>query len=125
MKKTFLMMIASLLLMAGSQDLRVLVMTPSPKMHCESCENKIKSNMRFEKGVKKVETNLKTQEVSITYDPKKISIWAGDQKGNITEACISVPVLIERLKNKVKRNFTQEEWNYYVGKSIPYRKIIK
>lgn len=61
--------------------------------------------------------------VNFTYDPKKISIWAGDQKGNITEACISVPVLIERLKNKVKRNFTQEEWNYYVGKGIPYETI--
>jgi len=24
----------------------------------------------------------------------------------------------------VKRNFTAEEWDYYVGKEIPYRKIM-
>lgn len=61
--------------------------------------------------------------VNFTYDPKKISIWAGDQKGNITEACISVPVLVNRLKNNIKRNFTREEWNYYVGRTIPYETI--
>ena len=61
--------------------------------------------------------------VNFTYDPKKVSIWAGDQKGNITEACISVPVLIDRLKNNIKRDFTREEWNYYVGRRIPYETI--
>jgi len=61
--------------------------------------------------------------VNFTYDPKKISIWAGDQKGNITEACISVPVLVNRLKNNIKRDFTREEWNYYVGRRIPYETI--
>ncbi len=55
----------------GASNLRILVVTPTPAMHCESCENKIKSNMRFEKGVKKVETSLERQEVSITYDAKK------------------------------------------------------
>ena len=47
------------------------LLTPTPQMHCESCETKIKSNMRFEKGVKKIETNIERQEVTITYDPKK------------------------------------------------------
>lgn len=58
----------------GGGNLRVLIVTPTPEMHCESCENKIKSNMRFEKGVKKIETNLERQEVSITYDPKKNNV---------------------------------------------------
>lgn len=74
MKKTFLMMIASLLLMAGSQDLRVLVMTPTPKMHCESCENKIKKNLRFEKGVVKIETSVEAQTVTVTYNPAKTNV---------------------------------------------------
>lgn len=58
----------------GGSNLRVLVVTPTPEMHCESCENKIKSNMRFEKGVKKIETSLERQEVTITYDPKKNNV---------------------------------------------------
>lgn len=64
----------ALLLAMGGRELRMVVLTPTPQMHCENCENKIKSNMRFEKGVKKVETNLKTQEVTITYDPAKNSV---------------------------------------------------
>ena len=62
------------MLMGAAKDLRVLVLTPTPQMHCENCENKIKSNMRFEKGVKKVETNLEKQHVTITYDPKKNNV---------------------------------------------------
>lgn len=58
----------------GGSNLRVLIVTPTPEMHCESCENKIKSNMRFEKGVKKIETSLERQEVTITYDPKKNNV---------------------------------------------------
>lgn len=58
----------------GASNLRILVVTPTPAMHCENCENKIKSNMRFEKGVKKVETSLERQEVSITYDAKKNNV---------------------------------------------------
>ena len=65
---------ASLMLAFGATELRVLVLTPTPQMHCESCENKIKKNMRFEKGVKKVETNIEKQEVTITYDPSKNTV---------------------------------------------------
>ena len=68
MKHTLLITMLALLL-GGS--LRVLVLTPTPQMHCQNCENKIKKNMRFEDGVKKVETSIERQEVTITYDPKK------------------------------------------------------
>ena len=74
MKSKLLITLLALMMGIGAANLRVLVVTPTPEMHCESCETKIKSNMRFEKGVKKVETNLKTQEVSITYDPKKNNV---------------------------------------------------
>ena len=47
------------------------VFTVLPKMHCENCENKIKSNLRFEKGVKGVETSIADQEVTVKYDPDK------------------------------------------------------
>ena len=32
-------------------------------------------------------------------------------------------MIAKRLRQNVKRNFTPEEWNYYVGKGIPYLKI--
>ncbi len=28
------------------------------------------------------------------------------------------------LKDKVKRNLTQEEWDYYIGRNIPYEPFI-
>jgi copper chaperone CopZ len=74
MKQTLLIILSSLLLMAGAKDLRVLVMTPTPQMHCESCENKIKKNLRFESGVKKIETSIKEQTVTVTYDATKTDV---------------------------------------------------
>ena len=56
MKQLFLIILSALMLMGAGKDLRVLVMTPTPQMHCENCENKIKKNLRFEKGVVKIET---------------------------------------------------------------------
>ena len=71
MKSKLLITLFALMLGVGGSNLRVLIVTPTPEMHCQSCENKIKGNMRFEKGVMKVETSLEHQEVAITYNPKK------------------------------------------------------
>lgn len=54
-----------------AKDLKELVVTTTPPMSCQNCENKIKGNLRFEKGVKKIETNLKDQRVIIEYDAEK------------------------------------------------------
>ena len=51
-------------------------------------------------------------------------IWTGEHNGTISEYLISLPMISQRLRQNVKRNFTQQEWDYYVGKGIPYR-IIK
>ena len=48
-----------------------LVVTTTPKMHCEGCENKIKSNIRFVKGTKQIETSVPNQTVTIVYDGRK------------------------------------------------------
>ena len=61
--------------------------------------------------------------INFTFDLKKSSIWSGDQNGNLTSALISVPDMTERLKNKIKRNFTRDEWNYYIGRNVPYERI--
>lgn len=48
-----------------------LVVTTNPQMHCKNCENKIKSNIRFVKGVKKIETSVPNHTVTIVYDKSK------------------------------------------------------
>lgn len=59
-----------------------------------------------------------------TFSADKQTIWTGEHNGTVTECLISLPKIAERLRQNVKRNFSQEEWNYYVGKGIPYRKLI-
>lgn len=54
-----------------AKDIKEYVVTTTPQMSCQNCENKIKGNLRFEKGVKKVETNLQAQTVTVTYDAEK------------------------------------------------------
>ena len=43
-------------------------------MHCEKCEKKVKDNMRFEKGLKDISTEVKTKMVTITYDAEKTNV---------------------------------------------------
>ena len=74
MKTKLLVIFMALTAAIGAGNLRVLIVTPTPEMHCESCENNIKGNMRFEKGVKKVETSIERQEVTITYNAKKNNV---------------------------------------------------
>lgn len=54
-----------------AKEMKIINLTTQPQMHCSNCENRIKSNIRFEKGVKKIETSVKEQRVSLTYDPDK------------------------------------------------------
>lgn len=63
--------------------------------------------------------------MTFCYDKKKESIWIGDQEGVVTDALLSVPVMVDVLKKKLKRNLTTEEWNYYIGKNVPYERFIK
>ena len=62
--------------------------------------------------------------MNFTFDEKKEYLWCGDQKGTLTESVISVPMMRKMLKDKVKRNLTQEEWDYYIGRNIPYEAFI-
>ena len=72
MKK--LVMFFAIMIMAFTvegKDIKTLVLTTNPQMHCENCENKIKNNIRFEKGVKSIETDIAAQTVTIVYDADK------------------------------------------------------
>ena len=73
MKKLILLTAMLLTMTVGmAKDIKTLVVTTTPQMHCENCEKKIKGNLRFEKGVKKIETNIPDQTVTIEYDAEKI-----------------------------------------------------
>ena len=56
-----------------AKDMRT-VMFKVTQMHCENCVKKIKNNIRFEKGVKDLSTDLKTKTVSVTYDADKTTV---------------------------------------------------
>ena len=72
MKKLFLSAAFALLTCSMyAKDIQELIVTTTPPMSCQNCENKIKGNLRFEKGVKKIETNLTGQRVTIEYDADK------------------------------------------------------
>lgn len=49
-----------------------IVVTVTPTMHCVNCEKKIKSNIRFVKGVKSIETDRAAQTVTIRADKAKL-----------------------------------------------------
>ena len=71
------MMLATVAAMAQNKkqpkgkNTQTVVVTTQPQMHCENCEKKIKGNLRFEKGVKQIETNIDEQRVTVTYDASK------------------------------------------------------
>lgn len=73
MKKNLLM--AFMLMLAGNSFAQTatdtLVVTTQPQMHCQNCEKKIKSNIRFVKGTKKIATSVDDQKVTIVYDARK------------------------------------------------------
>lgn len=72
MKRHFLLLTLALCAITSfAKDIKTIIVTTNPQMHCEACENKIKSNMRFEKGIKAIETNISRQEVTLTYDADK------------------------------------------------------
>ena len=60
-------------IVAIAKDIKTVVVTTQPQMHCSGCEDKIKGNLRFEKGVKQIECSIDEQRVTITYDADKTS----------------------------------------------------
>ncbi len=56
-----------------AKDIRVVVFKVS-QMHCEKCEKKVRDNMRFEKGLKDISTEVKAKMVTITYDAEKTNV---------------------------------------------------
>ena len=64
----------ALTLACQAKDIKTVVLTTAPQMHCANCEKKIKENIRFEKGVKSIKTNLKDKTVTVEYDADKTTV---------------------------------------------------
>ena len=98
MKKMSIMMalaIASLTASAQkSKDIDTLQVTTTPQMHCANCEKKIKSNIRFVKGVRRIETSVPKQTVTIVYDSKKSNYE------DFVEAFRKIGFTIDRVNRK-------------------------
>lgn len=75
MKRTlFTLMLAIAAMAVSAKDIKTVIFTTTPQMHCANCENRIKGQLKFEKGVKKIETNVDEQKVYVTYDADKTSV---------------------------------------------------
>lgn len=73
MKKIMSMMLMLMVSIAifAKGEIKTVVFTTNPQMHCENCENKIKNHLKFEKGIKSIVTSVEFQTVTITYDSDK------------------------------------------------------
>ncbi len=58
----------------AAKDIKTVVLKTEPEMHCTGCEQKIKNNIRFEKGIKDIKTNLDDKTVTIEYDAEKTNV---------------------------------------------------
>ena len=74
MRTRVLFVVLALATVCFGKDIRTVVLTTLPEMHCTNCEKKIKENIRFEKGVKSIKTDLKTKTVTVEYDAEKTNV---------------------------------------------------
>ncbi|MDE6265779.1 MAG: cation transporter [Muribaculaceae bacterium] len=73
--KKFLLLIAATVMTvtAYAKDIKTVTFTVDPPMHCEKCEARIKNQLKFEKGIKKIDASAEKQAVTIVYDADKTS----------------------------------------------------
>lgn len=70
-KLIFTLLMVMVAVAVSAKDWKTVVVTTTPQMHCAGCENKIKNNLKFVKGIKEVQTNVDEQTVTIKYDDRK------------------------------------------------------
>lgn len=62
--------------------------------------------------------------MSTSSDKSGNYLWTGDQNGYLTRTLITVSEMAKHIKESLTRDFTQEEWAYYIGNNIPYESFI-
>lgn len=83
---------------AKSDNDTIVAFRISPAMHCANCEKKIKSNLRFEKGVTGITANAPDSIVSIKFDSQKTDIE------KISKAFKKIGYAAAPTKNNPKNN---------------------
>lgn len=72
MKKLILLaFVLFLAVVSQAQSIKEVVFTTEPEIECQNCVKRIKDNLRFEKGVKAINPDLKTKLVTVQYDSEK------------------------------------------------------
>lgn len=74
MRTKLLFIALALAAISVAKDIKTVVLTTNPPMHCTGCEKKIMNYIRFEKGIKDIKTNLDDNTVTIVYDADKTSV---------------------------------------------------
>lgn len=105
MKKILSIMLMLMMSVAvfAKGDVKTVVFTTNPQMHCVNCENKIKGNLRFVKGVKKIVTNVEKQTVAVTFDAEKTTpekIMAGFKEIGYKVKIVKAATVEEKTKKK-------------------------
>ena len=74
MRTKVLFLLSAMALVCLAKDIKTVVFSTQPEMHCVNCEKRIKENIRFEKGIKTIRTDLRTKTVTIEYDADKTTV---------------------------------------------------
>jgi len=62
---------------------------------------------------------------SVAFSADNNFIYAGYTTGKIHRWPLNQKNMAEDIKNKIERNFTEKEWNRYIGSDIPAEQIVK
>lgn len=60
---------------------------------------------------------------SVTFDRKSRMAWIGVSNGLVLRMSVSADDMAARLLKQLKRNFSTDEWNEFLGVTIPYIKF--
>lgn len=74
MKKVIILGVLAMLAAGAYAENKTVTFKVNPPLVCSNCENKVKDNIRFEKGVKSVKPSAKKGVVEITYDDSKTNV---------------------------------------------------
>lgn len=76
MKTTFVSILLALLCSTAlfAKNIVKVYVAPTPRMHCTSCEEKIRKALQFEKGMKDMEFDIDNNVILLVFDQDKTSL---------------------------------------------------
>lgn len=79
----FLLMLLTVVAVSA-KDIKTVILTTNPELECGKCENKVKENLRFVKGVKDIQASAETQKITVVYDADKTTVEKIGYKTRLT-----------------------------------------